>query len=70
MSFTSFTIYTASVDPFKYGDALALVRGHRLKMESEGYTDTVAPVLRSVRLDTPASVAIQDPGDVKDVSSS
>lgn len=44
-----------------------MIEGLRLKTESEGYTDTVAWVLRSVTLDVLASVAVQDFGDVKDI---
>lgn len=67
MSFTIFTFHNASVDLFRYEDALAVIEGLQLKTESEGYTDTVAWVLRSVTLDILASVAVQDFGDVKDI---
>lgn len=67
MSFTILTFHNASVDLFRYEDALAVIKGLRLKMETEGYTDTVAQVLRSVTLDVLASVAVQDFGDVKDI---
>ena len=67
MSFTIFTFHNASVDLFRYEDPLAVIEGLRLKTESEGYTDTVAWVLRSVMLDDLASVAVQDFGDVKDI---
>lgn len=56
MSFTIFTFHNASVDLFRYEDALAVIEGLRRKTESEGYTDTVAWVLRSVTLDVLASV--------------